>query len=205
MITKYQRKWMLMAIGIFLTTALLAIIINSLRYGWHWGYSISRYVGLETWSAVLFALGNVVVAGLFGKYLYTVGRAWRMPKWFYVLVVIMAAALLGLSACPIGYFDPVGAEFGTSAPSYIHKVCSRLMFACMLVMAFVWQWSNVVQLKIRRWCVTFVAYGIFCVLGYCLGSSWFFPAMLVFESVYILGFMVLCWRLQGNNMTKERS
>lgn len=204
MITRARKKWMLMAIGIFLTTSLLAVTINSLSYGWHSGYSISRYVGLETWSAVVFALGNVAVAGLFCRYLYAVGEAWRMPKWFYVLVVIMAVALLGLSVCPIGYFDPVGADFGTSAPSHIHKLCSRLMFACMLVMAFVWQWSKVVHMKTRRWCAAFVAYGIFCVLGYYLGPSWFFPVMLGFESVYILSFMVLCWRLQGNNGVKER-
>ena len=95
MITKTQKKWMLLAIGIFLVTSLLAITINSLSYGWHIEYSISRYVGLETWSAVLFALGNIVVAGLFGKYLFAVGEAWRMPKWFYVVVVVTAMALLG--------------------------------------------------------------------------------------------------------------
>ncbi len=205
MITKTQKKWMLLAIGIFLVTSLLAITINSLSYGWHIEYSISRYVGLETWSAVLFALGNIVAAGLFGKYLFAVGEAWRMPKWFYVVVVVTAMALLGLSACPIGYFDPNGADFGSSAPSWMHKICSRLMFACMLILAFVWQWNSVVQMKMRRWCAVFVAYGIFCILGYIFGSNWFFSMMLVFESAYILGFMVLCWRLQGKDLVKERT
>lgn len=204
MITKAQKKWMLLAIGIFLTTSLLVIIVNSLRQGWHIEYSISRYVGLETWSAVVFALGNIAVAGLFGKYLYAVGEAWQMPKWFYVLVVITAAALLGLSACPIGYFDPAGVAFGTSAPSLVHKICSRLMFACMLLMAFVWQWQNEIQNKIRLWCAIFVVYGLVCVTAYYVRWNWFFDTMLVFESVYILGFMVLCWRLQGKIDGKTR-
>lgn len=204
MVTKVQKKRMLMAIGVFLVTSVLAIIINSLSYGWHWGYSISRYVGLETWSAVVFALGNVVVAGLFGKYLYAVGEAWRMPKVFYVLVIVTIVALLGLSVCPIGYFDPVGAEYGMSVPSVIHKACSRLMFGCMLVMALMWQWCKEASVVVRRWCMMFVVYGVFCVVAYMLEVSWFFQAMLVFESTYILGFMVLCWRLQGKNIVKER-
>ena len=137
------------------------------------GIQLAGTWGLETWSAVLFALGNIVVAGLFGKYLFAVGEAWRMPKWFYVVVVVTAMALLGLSACPIGYFDPNGADFGSSAPSWMHKICSRLMFACMLILAFVWQWNSVVQMKMRRWCAVFVAYGIFCILGYIFGSNWF--------------------------------
>lgn len=204
MITKQQKKWMLMAIGIFLLTSLAAIILNSLHYGWHWGYSISRYVGLETWSALLFALGNIVVAGLFGRYLYTVSETWQMPRWFYAVIVATAVALLGLSACPIGYFDLPDTFYASSAPSRIHELCSRLMFACMLLMAFIWQWKPAVQTKMRRWCVVFVLYGLFCTLAYFLKLTWFSQAMLVFESTYIVGFMVLCWRLQGKDLRKER-
>lgn len=205
MITKAQKKLMLMAIGIFLFTSLMAIFINSLRHGWHWGYSISRYVGLEAWSAVLFALGNVLVAGLFGKYLYAVSETWQMPRWFYWVIVIIAVALIGLSACPIGFFDLPGTVYASSVPSRIHKLCSRLMFACMLLIAFVLQLQGVVQSRIKLWCAIFVVYGVFCTTAYLLEWSWFFQRMLVFEGTYILGFMVLCWRLQGNQITQERS
>ena len=194
---------MIGAIGVFLFTSLAAISFNSLHYGWHWGYSISRYVGLETWSALLFALGNILVAGLFGKYLYAVSEAWRMPKWFYVVIVMTAVALLGLSACPIGYFDLPGAKYGTSAPSQIHQICSRLMFVCMLLMAFVWQLCGKVQTQMRYWCMGFVVYGIFCAVGYFWKLEWFSQLMLIFESAYILGFMVLCWRLQGKDLAKK--
>ncbi len=203
MVTKNQKKLMLMAIGIFLFTSLAAVILNSVRYGWHWGYSISRYVGLETWSAVLFALGNIVVAGLFGKYLYAVSETWRMPKWFYGVIVMTAVALLGLSACPIGYFDVPGAGYGTSAPSQIHQICSRVMFACMLIMAFVWQFCGRLQNRLRYWCAGFVVYGILCAVAYLLKMDWFFRTMLVFESAYIFSFMVLCWRLQGKTVGKK--
>ncbi len=205
MITKAQKKWMLGAIGVFLVTSLLAIIVNSLSHGWHFGYSISRYVGLETWSAVVFALGNIVVAGLFGRYLYVVGKAWRMPKWFYILVIVVIVALLGLSACPIGYFDLPGTEYGSSWSSQIHQVCSRLMFACMLAMAFAWQWCSAAKDSSRRWCAVFVVYGVFCAVAYLLKLDWFFRATLVFESTYILGFMVLSLGLQGQNVVKERT
>lgn len=205
MISKRQKRWMLMAVGIFLSTSLMAIFINSLSYGWHWNYSISRYVGLETWSAVLFALGNIVVAVLFGKYLYTVSETWQMSRWFYYLIVVVAVALIGLSVCPIGYFDPSGAKFGSSLPSQIHQFCSRLMFVCMLLIALALQSRDVVSKPIRWWCRVYVVYGILCAMGYFWEWGWFFRSMLVFEGAYILGFMVLCWRLQENKTTQERS
>lgn len=201
---RVQKKGMLVAIGVFLGTSLLAVVVNSLSYGWHLGYSISRYVGLEAWSTLIFALGNVVVSGLFGGYLYTISEAWRMPKWFYVLVVLTIVALLGLSACPIGYFDAPGAEYGSSVPSVVHQICSRLMFTCMLIMAFVWQWCGNIEMSSRRWCATFVLYGVFCAIAYLLRADWFFQMTLIFESAYILSFMILCWGLRSKDLTKER-
>lgn len=197
MISKGQKRWMLEAIGVFVSTSLLAVTFNSLQYGWHWDYSISRYVGLETWSAILFALGNVLVAGLFGRYLYTVSEKWQMPRWFYWVTVVMAMALIGLSVCPIGYFDLVGTGYASSAPSRIHEICSRLMFFCMLLMAFTVQWRGCVQTRVRCCCVMFVLYGFLCLSGYFLKADWFVQSVLVFESAYLLGFMILCLGFQG--------
>lgn len=203
MITEQQRRKMLRAVGVFLLTALAIVGLNSLSHGWHWDYSISRYVGLETWSAVLFALSNLVVAGLFGKYLYMVGELWQLPRWFYWMIVLTVVGLLGLSACPIGYFDAPGTTFASSVPSQVHQLCSRLMFVCMMLMALTWLLRSQVQTKIRGWCGVFLTYGVLCTVGFCFDMAWFDRLILVFESAYILGFMVLSWRLQSRIMDRK--
>lgn len=203
MITKEQKRWMLAAMLMFLSTSLLAVMVNSLEYGWHWEFSISRYVGLETWSVLFFALGNIGVAALFGKYLYTISEILQMPRWFYTLVVATIVALLTLSACPVGYFDLPGA-FARSVPSQIHQVSSRLMFTCMLLMAFFWQLRKEIEVKMRRWCTVFVVAGVVCTVAFFGKFDWFLRAVLVFESAYLLGFMVLCWRLQGTKLDEKQ-
>jgi len=43
-----------------------------------------------------------------------------------------------------------------------------------------------------------------CVLGYLLKAPWFMNAMLIFESGYLLGFMVLCWGAgKGKRLEEE--
>lgn len=197
---KLPRWMMIWALVIFLFTAGLAIAINCQEYGWHWSYSISRYVALETWSAALFAFGNIFVAGLMGKYLFAVGADWKMPRWFYWAVLLTAVTLVGLSACPIGYFDRLGMG---AVPSRIHELCSRLMFVCMAVMALTVALRRQSTTGTRLWSLIFVVYGVVCGTAFLMGAGWLLRSMLGFESAYIIGFMVICmgWR---NKLEKGR-
>lgn len=194
-----KRGLMLGAIGLFVLTATLAVVINTLAgYGFHLEYSISRYVGLETWSAVLFALGNFLVAAWIAQYLDYLGRIWEMPRWFFWVIVVMVAALVGLSVCPLGYFDR--APGVKSMPTLVHELASRLMFSMMMVVAA----AMLVKGKIgTAGGVAFLVYGVLCVLGYLLKAPWFMNMMLIFESGYLLGFMVLCWGA-GDNKRLEK-
>lgn len=196
-----RRHLMLYAMMIFLTTGTLAVAVNSLLgYGFHTEYSISRYVGLEAWSAVMFALGNLVVAGLMVRYLYSLGETWKLPRWFFWVVVIMAGALICLSAWPVGYFDVPG--MGKSVPTRVHETSSKLMFAMMLVVAIVIMTTKQAQ----KWCrlagLVFLIYGVICVVGYLTHASWFMNVMLFFEAAYLLSFMVLCLGL-GEKKSKR--
>lgn len=198
-----NKKLMWFALGIFLTTSVLAVAINSwAMVGLRFDYTISRYVGLATWSAMVFAVGNFVVAGVMLKYLYSVAGTWEMPRWAYWLIVVMLMALIGLSVCPIGYFDPVGAKYGTSAPSLIHGICSRTMFCSMLVMVVVVALSALTSRWTRIFAVIFVVYGVFCLYGYFSKEKWFENAVLVFESLYLVGFMVMCLGLKRKVITE---
>lgn len=187
------------ALAIFAVCPTLAVVVNSLMgYGSHPNYSISRYVGLETWSALMFALGNLVVAILMIYYLYRLGEKWRMARGYYWLVVVLVIALLGLSACPIGYFDLPGEAYASSSLSIIHEVFSRMMFSVMLILVAIFVLQNQASPRIRSLGVAFLVYGAICVTGYLLHAQWFEGALLFFEATYLLGFMLIClgcgWR-----------
>lgn len=99
-------QWIVLADLILFVTSVLAVAINSLKYGFHIDYTISRYVGLETWSAIVFGLGNVMVAYLSFRFLMWIQVRGKVPKWLMLILAgIFVVGLLGLSACPMGYFD----------------------------------------------------------------------------------------------------
>lgn len=193
-----NKKPMLLAFVIFMVTSGLAVLVNSLLgAGLRFDYTISRYVGLETWSAVIFALGNFVVAGAILYYLYGVLQDWGMPRLAYWCVVVMLVGLIGLSVCPIGYFDPVGARYGTSVISLIHGLCSRIMFMTMMVMMSIVALCAMASRKTRALGVMFVIYGLACLCGYMTRAGWFIDTVLISESLYLIGFMALCFGFKG--------
>lgn len=193
-----EKRGIILAAGVFLLTALMAIIGNSLLgYGFQPTFSISHYVGLETWSAVIFAAGNFVVAFFMLYYLFLVGEKWGFRKWFFWVIVLMAIGLIGLSMCPIGYYDLEGAGWATSAPSRVHEICSRGMFVMMLIISARFASAQAVSKGTKVASLVFLLYGLFCVYGYLGGAGWFARHILLFESGYLLGFLALCLGLQG--------
>lgn len=185
-----ESKCMLGAMGVFLATAAVAVIINSTLsgYGWHLEWSISKYVGLETWSAIMFAAGNLAVALLMGKYLWSLGERWKMPKIYYLAVLVMAVALLWLSFCPVGYFDVAGEK---STISLMHVMSSRLMFVMMMAIAMIVIMCRRAGVSAHALCVGYLVYAIFCVIGELTRADWFVPLTLIFESAYLFGFMMV--------------
>lgn len=191
-ITTEKRRLILVALAVFVATAGLAVILNSTLcgYGFHLEYSISRYVGLETWSAILFALGNLVVAGCLLSYLYYLAEIWQLPRWFNWLVVVMAVTLIMLSVCPVGYFDP--APGMKSMPTWAHEMSSRTMFLAMLLAAVTLMLCGRAQAGTRRRALIFATFGVVYICAYIAKMGWLRDLLLVFESLYLLWFMALC-------------
>lgn len=185
-----ERKCMFGAILIFLVTAALAIVLNTTvgKYGWHLEWSISRYVGLELWSAVLFAIGNCFVAAFMGRYLWKLGERWGMPKLYYALVLVMATALLWLSFCPVGFCDMDGQ---TSTVSLMHVMSSRCMFISMMLISMIVVLCRKAGMTAHALNVGYLVYAIFCVIGELSKATWFVPLTLIYESVYLFGFMLI--------------
>lgn len=183
-------KYIGLALAIFLVTAFASIIVNSTLFGhgFHLEYSISKYVGLETWSAVIFAIGNCFVAALFGKYLWKLGEAWKMPRLFYYLIIVMVVGLLGLSFCPSGYNDFAGQK---SLITWLHEICSRTMFVAMMMeAALIAVWKKAGRLA-HALCVAYVVYAVICIVGYFSDGEWFLPLVMVYETVYLAAFMIM--------------
>ena len=199
-----EKRPIVVAILTFVLTRVLVLAVNSyIRKAFMPEYSISRYVGTETWSAIVFALANLVVAFSVLAYLYRVGEKWQFRRGYYWVVILMAVGLIGLSACPIGYFDLPGEAYATSAPSHVHEICSRLMFVCMLVVAAIVLLCKKASRATRMAAAVYVAYGLVCVFGYFTEGTWFVSRVLVFESCYLFGFLSFCLGMQGSKKIEE--
>lgn len=178
------------ALAIFLVTSLTAIIVNATAFGHGLVLekSISRYVGYETWSAVMFAIGNIFVGLFVAKYLWRLGEVWKMPRVFYYCIVTMVVALWALSVCPVGFCDFDG---HISLVSRIHEVSSRLMFLVMMLMAAMIAFSERTSVAAHVASAAFAAFAVICVVGYFSEAGWFTIWTMIYETLYLAGFMVM--------------
>lgn len=181
------RGGLYVALATFLVTAALGILINSFVFGkgFNLYWSVSRYVGSEVWSAVLFALGNGLVVAMVMRYLWRLGEIWQMPRVYYYCAFLMAVGLIALSVCPVGFCDIEGRK---SVVSLIHELSSKTMFIMMMVTAAMLAGSRHSAARAKAVCIVYVVYGIFCVTGYLTAGTWFTPLILAYESVYIATF-----------------
>lgn len=203
-IRNVEKRPIMVAILVFVLTTVTIVLVNSyLLHAFMPWYSISRYVGSETWSAIVFVFANMVVALKVLAYLYKVGEKWQFWHGYFWVVVMMMVGLIGLSVCPIGYFDQPGAAYATSAPSHMHEICSRLMFVSMLVVASMVVFCKRASRVTRMAAAVYVAYGVVCVFGFMTEASWFVRHVLLFESCYLFGFLAFCLGLQSRRIQEE--
>lgn len=182
-------KWLIVgALMVFLGTAFLGIVANStmFRHGFNTAWSISHYVGLEIWSAIVFTLGNIFVTIFMGYYLWKLGLAWKMPRVFYWLIVVLAATLLGLSVCPSGMFD-VGESI--SIITWVHILTSRGMFIAMMLIAAMIVICRHANRSAHLVNVIYLMYAVVCIVGFMTESPWFAQNVMLFETLYIVAFM----------------
>lgn len=191
-----MKRWpILAALGLFVVGGGVAVtrgILSGAYAGrvqsWALGNTISYYVGTTTWTAVMFAVLNLIVAGLMGHYLWQIGQVWRMPRVYYYLVIVLAVALIWLSVCPVHYADYAG---HVSLVSRMHEVASRTMFLAMAAMMLMMAAQRETSTRTRLFAMAYLVLAAVSVLGYLTAGAWFMPAILLWESGYILAFMLL--------------
>ena len=166
-----------------------------LGYNWIFGgyfgnisLTVSKYVGLDVWSSVLFAICNFVIGFLMVRYYLYAYKG--LSKLWLVLGFIQLFGFIGLSIFPHTAFL-VGdiEEFVVN----LHIMLARIMFFAMFGMALE-------RLRIAcnrdnrnkfaaKICLAFLVYGIIYVFGYFIKDSFLWHIMLLWETGYIYAFM----------------
>lgn len=182
-----KKRGLMLGLGLFFIVEVAAVVINSLlQRSFRVDWSISTYVGLQAWSAVVFAGCNCVVAGLYGTYLWKLGEKWEMPRLYYYTCFLLLLGLIGLSFCPLGYFD-VGTE--VSLISMLHQMNSRMMFMMMLMVATMLAGRSGNSARSQVGLASFILFAFVCLAGYMMGGEWFSSFFMVYETLYLVWFV----------------
>ena len=194
-------------------TPLIFAISQIIILGFYWlnkGYAgdftitVSRYVGLELWSSILFAICNLaIIIIMFRYYLYL--RPSRSKLWF-IFGCLQVAGFSLLSIFPANAFMPSPVR---EVVVNIHEVSARVMFASMLLMAaetlrftfpnhlkFLQKLSltkfpkNIIFLKTATpACIAFIALGCLYLSAFFFKSPLYENFVLITETSYIYGFI----------------
>lgn len=188
-----DRTALALAFAIFMMSVIFVVIFNSfvMKEGFHVEYSISKYVGLNLFTAGLFLACNVMVGWLLYQYLLSVKRNYKMSQAWWVCGVFMLVMLVGLSLCPVEYFDRFVTEGEHSIVTYIHFFTSRAMFFAAILTG--------IETLIRFWKINrakwpaliFVVYGFFAAFCFLSKNEFFFAYELIFEWLFLALYMGL--------------
>lgn len=181
-----NKKFIHIAAGLFLGVEALIVGLHSFVFheGFNPDWSISRYMGLKPWSAILFALFNFVIIAIVLKYMLRVRKEYHLSLFWLIAVGVMMFAYVGLSFCPIGLFDEKWGEFGVV--SNFHHTFSSTLFIAMAVVAL----DTMIEIRKGKAMMIYgtllLIFAVFCT--YCFASGqvpFFWQYVFYFESGYI--------------------
>ena len=168
--------------------------------GYYWffdGYfgdltlTISRYVGLELWSSVLFAICNIIISVFMMRYYLA---TWKKLSTFWLICgIVQLIGFIGLSLVPHIAF--VSGEAGETMVLW-HNILARVMFFAMFGMAIERlrlatkdKITSKTRLMATNTCIFFLMYGLTYAVSYTLNLDVLFSGILIWETGYIYAFM----------------
>lgn len=177
--------------------------------GYYWifgGYfgdltlTISRYVGLQLWSSILFAVCNILIIVLLLRYFWSVRKVFS-PIWF-LLSLIEVVGFIGLSIFPhVNFVPPETKEVFVN----IHIGFARTMFVAMFLMGL--ERLRIARLKddvATKATIAFLIYGIIYITGYSAKWNIMWGTMLIWETGYIYAFMAMLILTRRNRRIEKR-
>ena len=156
--------------------------------GYYWlfgGYlgnislTVSRYVGLEPWSAATFLACNLAVIALL--VFYTTSLQVKRLSW-HLLVCTFAISFLALSLCP---HRPTGDQIIT-----IHRFFASVLFISLCCIATVTTSLTSNRLA-RLFCFIYMFYGFHFIIAYANHLPYLMDNILIWETLFIYGGYVL--------------
>ena len=195
------------SIGLALAPVIFAFSqVIILGYYWLFGgylgdltLTISRYVGLELWSSILFAGCNILIAVLLFRYFWSVRKVFS-PLWF-ILSLIEVVGFVGLSFFPhVNFVSPETKEFFVN----IHIGFARTMFVAMFLMGL--ERLRIAKLKdsmATKATLAFLLYGVIYITGYSAKWDMMWNTMLIWETGYIYVFMAMLILTRKNRRIKK--
>lgn len=161
-------------------------------YDFHLDYTISRYLGLMCWSAILFLITSIFSAAALFKFILRFKNRHKMNILWFITACLMLIGLLGLSICPIGLHDEVYGNFGTV--SICHRYFSIVMFASSVVFAGL-SFLKFKEKTTRLNLGTFVIYGSAVALLYATENPFLMDLIFLFEGIFLIWMMVVLLNL----------
>ena len=172
---------------------LISFIIFIVEYigliGWYWIFdgragdltlTISRYVGLNWWSSLIFCAGNMAIITMLVYYLLTRaknrGALWRMLMYVFII------AFMALSISP-----HVPDE---SMPATIHKFFAGVMFVTMALVSAL-SIARARSKGVAIFAAIMTIFSIYFCISDVLRVPYFMNLILWFESEYIFAFFAL--------------
>lgn len=161
-------------------------------YGFHLDYTISRYLGLTSWSAALFLATSIASFVFLFKFILRFKKDHKMNVLWFILACLMLVGLLGLSFCPIGLHDEVYGEFGTV--SVCHRLFSITMFASSIAFAGL-SFLKFKEKTTRLNLASFAVYGSAVALLYATENPFLMDLIFLFEGLFLIWIMVVLLNL----------
>ena len=193
MAAKNNRTYIKTAFFIYLLVTFTIILSNSFifNFNFHTEYTISRYIGLSTWSAIIFAIASLIIFYNIFQYLKNIKKEHKMNKlwWFISLITIIALIFVGLF--PVGYFDQTFGDFGVV--SKIHRTSAYIMFCSSILMTFLTTIKFYKERIFRTVSIFFIIYGLLFVFGYAFNVNFFQNTILFSETVFLAIYLLVLY------------
>ena len=161
-------------------------------YGFHLDYTISRYLGMTFWSAILFLVTSIISSIILFKFILKFKKEHKMNSLWFVFAVLMLIGLLGLSFCPIGLFDEVYGEFGIV--SLCHRFFSITMFSSSIAFSGL-SFLKFKEKTTRLNLASFAVYGSAVALLYATENPFLMDLIFLFEGIFLIWITVILFNL----------
>ena len=188
----FSKKRPVYTAGLLYTLTALIVVLSAWAEDLHrfgLDLTISRYVGLRPWTAVLY----MVVAAVMVTLVFIYIRSSKMPRVKQGLYMLVFACVFGCAICPFNY----------AWSAVLSDMHNGFAYGLMLLVtiSFVWMAVRPVNRKQRIFGIAAICYALYFIICFVIiGWEFFISTIFVWENIFIymlLGELILEYRDNG--------